>query len=93
MQLLVDTPGVIKYLDYVELYDGYLVVMERPLKCLDLFDYITNERGLSENQALDFFAQIVRIVRTLDNKLIMHRDIKVYFFFFFIFIFFFFLTL
>lgn len=50
--------GVIKPLGWFEKADGYMIVMERPDNCVDLFDYISDRGPLQEDLARDFFRQV-----------------------------------
>ncbi|GMT24398.1 hypothetical protein PFISCL1PPCAC_15695, partial [Pristionchus fissidentatus] len=68
--------GVIKVLDWFERPDGYLIVMERPANCSDLFDYISAEGALPEKVARKIFKQVVETVVEISRLGIYHRDIK-----------------
>lgn len=53
--LRLDHHYVIQLLDYFEEEDKYVIVMERPEKYIDLFDYITQKEVLSERTAKHLF--------------------------------------
>ncbi|XP_065911820.1 serine/threonine-protein kinase pim-3-like [Dysidea avara] len=67
---------VIKLLDYFEEPDNYIIVMERPEKYIDLFDYITQKEYLSEKTSRYLFRQIVEAVLYCQSMGVVHRDIK-----------------
>lgn len=66
----------IQIVDYVEQRQSYLIVMERPEACKDLFDVITEKGALSEAFARDLFRQVVAATLQLHHMGILHRDIK-----------------
>lgn len=78
MQQTRDIPGVIQLLDYFELPDCYLLVMERVggVGCRDLFDFISDSGCLSEDLALLIFKQVVEAVVSCHSIGVIHRDIK-----------------
>jgi len=77
-------PGVIKLIDYYELPDCYIIVMERigssmsnsTNSCKDLFDFISDSGALKEDLAKYIFQQIVSTVIKVHKAGVTHRDIK-----------------
>jgi serine/threonine protein kinase len=62
--------------EWFEMDANYIIVMERPDSCQDLFDYISHRRHLDENEACKFFGQILTINADLLKIGIVHCDIK-----------------
>jgi len=57
LQRVSSVPGVVQLLDYYEHADSFVLVLERPSPCVDLFDYITEQGPLPRHDARDFFTQ------------------------------------
>jgi serine/threonine protein kinase len=68
--------GVVTLLEFVECGDSFLYVMERPAKCIDLFDFISQRGALGEDLARDLFKQVVDTVLECQKRGVIHRDIK-----------------
>ena len=68
--------GVVKLLDYFVKSNSFIIVMERPDNCKDMFDYITEKGTVEESVARGFFKQIVETVLACHSKGVIHRDIK-----------------
>uniref|UniRef100_A0A914WUL8 Serine/threonine-protein kinase 1 n=1 Tax=Plectus sambesii TaxID=2011161 RepID=A0A914WUL8_9BILA len=68
--------GVVETFDWFERSDGFLIVMERPSPCTDLFDYISDRGPLDETLARNFFKQVVETAIACAEANVIHRDIK-----------------
>ena len=49
---------VMQLIDWYERPDSYVIIMERPETCQDLFDYITERKILDEDTARTFLWQV-----------------------------------
>jgi len=68
--------GVVRLIDYFERHDSFIIIMERPEPCKDLFDFITEKGVLEEQLARNFFQQVVQTIVAYHGKGVIHRDIK-----------------
>lgn len=87
---MANVPGVIKIIDWFELsttIPTYLkqkteleptfnIVLEKPIDCMDFFDFISSKKYLKEDTAKIAFKEIFTIVYNCFEKGIIHRDIK-----------------
>ena len=63
-------------LDYFEDIENFYIVMEKPQKYIDLFDYITQKGVVSERSSRYLFRQIIEAVRYCLSVGVVHRDVK-----------------
>ena len=56
--------------------DHYVYVMERPERCIDLFDILQGDGILTEKQARRYFFQIVEANLHCERRGVLHRDLK-----------------
>ncbi|XP_035283518.1 serine/threonine-protein kinase pim-2-like [Anguilla anguilla] len=69
--------GVIRLLDWYKLQEEVLLVLERPLPSLDLFDFVLQRGGfLQEGEAKVILRQLVEAVLEIHGRGVVHRDIK-----------------
>ncbi|XP_009075218.1 PREDICTED: serine/threonine-protein kinase pim-1-like, partial [Acanthisitta chloris] len=71
-----DCPRVIQLLEWHELRDGFVLVMERPEPSLDLAEFIHPHQGLPEKMARWVFRQVLEAVQHCTRCGVLHRDIK-----------------
>ena len=76
MYRVIDCKGCIKIIDFIERNDRYLIIMERPSNCMDLWDFIDNRGPLNQQLAKIFFKNIVNTVLDMKKRGVIHRDIK-----------------
>lgn len=76
LQRLSHVGSVVPLIEFYEKPDSFIVVMDRPDPCKDLFDYITEKGILAEDEAKDFFAQVVQTLVEVHQAGVIHRDIK-----------------
>ncbi|KAL7889407.1 hypothetical protein AOLI_G00016650 [Acnodon oligacanthus] len=72
------TRGIsVALLDWCELQDELVIVMERPVPCKDLWHYINDTGGfLLEEEAKVIMRQLVEGMINIHSKKVLHRDIK-----------------
>lgn len=76
MSAVKNVKGAVKILDYFERSDSFVIVMERPESCKDMFDFISEKGCLEEKTARGFFRQVVQTVLDCHEAGVIHRDIK-----------------
>ncbi|CEF63680.1 Serine/threonine-protein kinase pim-2 [Strongyloides ratti] len=77
LQAVCGMPGIIRIIDWFANSKGFLIVMERPENCMDLFDVISGYGRLDEPMARLIFKQVIEATYQLFTKhSLVHRDIK-----------------
>ena len=76
LQKVADIVGIVQLLEYYEKSDSFILILERPQPVIDLFDYITEKGSLPEEQAADFFQQVVEMTVAITAAGVVHRDLK-----------------
>ncbi|XP_054149353.1 serine/threonine-protein kinase pim-1-like, partial [Melozone crissalis] len=69
-------PGVVQLLEWLELPNCIVMVLERPEQCQDLHHFIRARRFLPEEVARELFRQVLEAVRHCTSCGVLHRDIK-----------------
>ncbi|KAI7804912.1 putative serine/threonine-protein kinase pim-2 [Triplophysa rosa] len=68
-------PEIIRLLDWEERYCEYIMVLEHPSPCMDLFKFIESRRGqISENLARIIMRQAVKAVTECLKRGVFHMD-------------------
>ncbi|XP_073687437.1 serine/threonine-protein kinase pim-2-like [Garra rufa] len=70
-------PQIIKLLDWVDDIDHYVMVIERPMPCMDLFNFVFLRGGtLDEGTAQNIMRQAIDAAKFCCERGVFHRDIK-----------------
>ncbi|KAI2660113.1 Serine/threonine-protein kinase pim-3 [Labeo rohita] len=70
-------PEIIQLLDWEDLRDHYRMVLERPIPCQSLYDFIRSYNGtIEEDLARIIMRQAVTAAQTCCRHGVLHRDIK-----------------
>ncbi|KAF4084342.1 hypothetical protein AMELA_G00127710 [Ameiurus melas] len=68
---------VLQLLDWFDMPDCFLLVLERPVPCMDVYDLCMSQKGvLDELLAKIIMVQVVEAARHCLNRGVFHRDIK-----------------
>jgi serine/threonine protein kinase len=67
--------NVIQIVDYFKSPKAFCIVMKKPKYCVNLTDYRKGVRGVNENRAKSFIAQIIRTFLDCRAKGIYHKSI------------------
>ncbi|XP_053503158.1 PAS domain-containing serine/threonine-protein kinase-like [Ictalurus furcatus] len=69
--------NVLELLEWFEIDNQYVMVLEWPSPCMDLYDFTDLQGGrLSEAQARDVMLQVIRAARHCCDRGVLHCDIK-----------------
>ncbi|KAG7454407.1 hypothetical protein MATL_G00259340 [Megalops atlanticus] len=72
-----DSRGVARLLDWFQLPEEVLLVLERPVPCMDLLDYLVHRGArLEESEAKVIMRQLVEAVQGIHSRGVVHRDLK-----------------
>uniref|UniRef100_A0A8U7NCS5 non-specific serine/threonine protein kinase n=1 Tax=Corvus moneduloides TaxID=1196302 RepID=A0A8U7NCS5_CORMO len=69
-------PGVVQLLEWLELPNSVVLVMERPERSQDLLHFIRARGFLCEEVARELFRQVLEAVRHCTSCGVLHRDLK-----------------
>ncbi|CAJ1051898.1 serine/threonine-protein kinase pim-1-like isoform X2 [Xyrichtys novacula] len=74
------TPGtsaVVALLDWYDLEEELILVLERPVPCMDLFDYVLRtESHITESEEIILTKQLVDALIEIHSRGVFHNDIK-----------------
>lgn len=69
--------NIVQLLEWFEMTDRIVMVLEKPSPCLDLSDFVTRQGGrLTEEQARDIMLQVIRAARHCSELGVLHHDIN-----------------
>uniref|UniRef100_A0A3Q3EBQ6 non-specific serine/threonine protein kinase n=1 Tax=Labrus bergylta TaxID=56723 RepID=A0A3Q3EBQ6_9LABR len=69
--------AAISLLDYYDLDQELILVLERPVPAVDLFEYMEVKEGsMQEEESRLILKQLIEAARELQSKKVFHRDIK-----------------
>ncbi|XP_019949424.1 serine/threonine-protein kinase pim-2-like [Paralichthys olivaceus] len=66
----------VELLDWYDLGHELILVQERPLNAMDLFQYIEDKGSVQQEEARDIIKQLVDALIALQERQIFHQDIK-----------------
>ncbi|XP_073705509.1 serine/threonine-protein kinase pim-2-like [Garra rufa] len=70
-------PQIIQLLDWKDLGEYYIMILERPIPCQDLFDFVQHHGGrINEDLARVVMRQVTQAAYMSCQRGVLHRDIK-----------------
>ncbi|XP_063003949.1 LOW QUALITY PROTEIN: serine/threonine-protein kinase pim-1-like [Melospiza melodia melodia] len=68
--------GIVQFLDWFEVPEGFTLLMERPQRCQHLWYFLHERQFLMEPVARGLFRQVLEAVRCCSSRGVLHRHIK-----------------
>uniref|UniRef100_A0A3Q4AQS2 non-specific serine/threonine protein kinase n=1 Tax=Mola mola TaxID=94237 RepID=A0A3Q4AQS2_MOLML len=70
------TSAAVTLLDWYDLCNEVILILERPVPCLDLIDYINSKAVMQEQEVKVSMKQLVSALIEIHSRGVFHRDIK-----------------
>ncbi|XP_041963896.1 serine/threonine-protein kinase pim-1-like isoform X1 [Alosa sapidissima] len=72
-----ECPNILKLVEWFALPTVFILILERPMPCMDLYNYCETLGGqLTESQGKHIIRQVVHAVKHCRDRSVLHRDIK-----------------
>ncbi|XP_053538639.1 serine/threonine-protein kinase pim-3-like [Ictalurus punctatus] len=79
MQIVSKPPhnkNVLQLLDWFDMPDCFLSVLERPVPCIDVYNLCMRQKGILDEPLAKIIIYVVEAARYCHNRGVFHRDIK-----------------
>ncbi|XP_062395761.1 serine/threonine-protein kinase pim-2-like [Sardina pilchardus] len=72
-----ECPNILKLVEWFALPTMFILILERPMPCMDLYEYCETLGGrLTESQGKHIIRQVVLALKHCRDRSVLHRDVK-----------------
>ncbi|XP_062374449.1 serine/threonine-protein kinase pim-1-like [Sardina pilchardus] len=72
-----ECPNILKLVEWFSLPIMFILILERPMPCMDLYEYCETLGGqLTESQGKHIIRQVVLALKHCRDRSVLHRDVK-----------------